>query len=48
MKAEKCPGIEGIKQEHDEFVKEQSPSPERFSPAPAHEPSITRGFRRWR
>lgn len=28
VKAEKCPGIEGIKQEHDEFVKEQSPSPE--------------------
>jgi ferritin-like metal-binding protein YciE len=27
-KAEKCPGIDGIKQEHDEFVKEQSPSPE--------------------
>jgi ferritin-like metal-binding protein YciE len=25
-KAEKCPGIEGIKQEHDDFVKEQSPS----------------------
>jgi ferritin-like metal-binding protein YciE len=28
VKAEKCPGIDGIKQEHDEFVKEQSPSPE--------------------
>lgn len=28
VKAEKCPGIEGIKQEHDEFVKDQSPSPE--------------------
>ena len=27
-KAEKCPGIEGIKQEHDEFVAEESPSPE--------------------
>jgi ferritin-like metal-binding protein YciE len=27
VKAEKCPGIDGIKQEHDEFVKEQSPSP---------------------
>jgi ferritin-like metal-binding protein YciE len=27
-KAEKCPGIDGIKQEHDEFVKEQSPSAE--------------------
>jgi ferritin-like metal-binding protein YciE len=27
-KAEKCPGIEGIKQEHDDFVKEQSPSAE--------------------
>jgi ferritin-like metal-binding protein YciE len=24
--AEKCPGIEGIKQEHDDFVAEQSPS----------------------
>ena len=28
VKAEKCPGIEGIKQEHDDFVKTQSPSPE--------------------
>ncbi len=27
-KAEKCPGIEGIKQEHDEFVAKESPSPE--------------------
>jgi len=27
-KAEKCPGIEGLKQEHDEFVSEESPSPE--------------------
>ena len=27
-KAEKCPGIEGIKQEHDEFVSNGSPSPE--------------------
>jgi ferritin-like metal-binding protein YciE len=27
-KAEKCPGIEGIKTEHDEFVEEESPSPE--------------------
>ena len=27
-KAEKCPGIEGIKQEHDDFVANQSPSPE--------------------
>ncbi len=26
-KAEKCPGIDGIKQEHDDFVKEESPSP---------------------
>ena len=25
-KAEKCPGIEGIKQEHDEFVSKESPS----------------------
>ena len=27
-KAEKCPGIEGIKKEHDEFVSNQSPSQE--------------------
>lgn len=27
-KAEKCPGIEGIKAEHDTFMKEQKPSPE--------------------
>jgi ferritin-like metal-binding protein YciE len=26
--AEKCPGIEGIKQEHDDFVAEESPSPD--------------------
>ena len=27
-KAEKCPGIDGIKKEHDEFVEKESPSPE--------------------
>ena len=27
-KAERCPGIDGIKQEHDEFMKEERPSPE--------------------
>jgi ferritin-like metal-binding protein YciE len=27
-KAEKCPGIDGIKKEHDEFVSKESPSPE--------------------
>ncbi len=27
-KAEKCPAIDGIKQEHDDFVKDESPSPE--------------------
>lgn len=27
-KAEKCPGIEGIKKEHDEFMRDESPSPE--------------------
>ena len=27
-KAEKCPGIKGIKKEHDEFVSNESPSPE--------------------
>jgi ferritin-like metal-binding protein YciE len=27
-KAEKCPGIEGIKAEHDEFMKQEKPSPE--------------------
>jgi ferritin-like metal-binding protein YciE len=27
-KAEKCPGIEGIKREHDDFVEEESPSAE--------------------
>jgi ferritin-like metal-binding protein YciE len=26
-KAEKCPGIEGIRQEHDDFVAQESPSP---------------------
>jgi ferritin-like metal-binding protein YciE len=26
--AGKCPGIDGIKQEHDDFMREQSPSPE--------------------
>jgi ferritin-like metal-binding protein YciE len=26
--AEKCPGIEGIKKEHDEFVSNESPSPQ--------------------
>lgn len=27
-KAEKCPGIEGLKKEHDEFVEQESPSPD--------------------
>jgi ferritin-like metal-binding protein YciE len=27
-KAERCPGIEGIKKEHDEFVSDESPAPE--------------------
>jgi ferritin-like metal-binding protein YciE len=27
-KAEKCPGIDGIKAEHDEFIKEEKPAPE--------------------
>ena len=27
-KAEKCPGIEGIKKEHDEFMSNEEPSPE--------------------
>ena len=27
-KAERCPGIDGIKKEHDEFVANESPSPE--------------------
>jgi ferritin-like metal-binding protein YciE len=27
-KAEQCPGIDGIKTEHDEFIKEEQPSPE--------------------
>ncbi len=27
-KAEQCPGIDGIKQEHDEFIKEEKPSAE--------------------
>ena len=27
-KAEPCPGMDGIKQEHDKFVKEEKPSPE--------------------
>lgn len=27
-KAEKCPGIEGIKKEHDDFVANESPSPD--------------------
>jgi ferritin-like metal-binding protein YciE len=27
-KAEQCPGIDGIKQEHDEFIKDEKPSPE--------------------
>jgi ferritin-like metal-binding protein YciE len=27
-KAEKCPGIDGLKKEHDEFVSNESPSPE--------------------
>jgi ferritin-like metal-binding protein YciE len=27
-KAEKCPGIEGIKKEHDEFMAQEEPSPE--------------------
>ena len=27
-KAEKCPGIEGIKKEHDDFVANESPTPE--------------------
>ena len=27
-KAEKCPGIEGLKKEHDEFVANESPSPD--------------------
>jgi ferritin-like metal-binding protein YciE len=28
VKAEKCPGIEGLKKEHDEFVTNEAPSPE--------------------
>lgn len=28
VKAEKCPGIEGIKREHDDFVAKESPTPE--------------------
>ena len=28
VKAEKCPGIEGLKKEHDDFVSNESPSPE--------------------
>ena len=28
VKAEKCPGIEGLKKEHDDFVANESPSPE--------------------
>jgi ferritin-like metal-binding protein YciE len=28
VKAEKCPGIEGLKKEHDEFVAQESPSPD--------------------
>ena len=27
-KAEQCPGIDGIKREHDEFIKQEQPSPE--------------------
>jgi ferritin-like metal-binding protein YciE len=27
-KAEKCPGIEGIKKEHDEFVSDEAPTPD--------------------
>ena len=27
-KAEKCPGIEGLKTEHDQFVKDEDPSPD--------------------
>ena len=27
-KAEKCPGIEGLKTEHDEFVSDENPSPD--------------------
>src|SRR5918992_225381 len=27
-KAEKCPGIDGIKAEHDQFVREESPAPD--------------------
>jgi ferritin-like metal-binding protein YciE len=27
VKAEQCPGFDGLKEEHDEFVSEQSPSP---------------------
>jgi ferritin-like metal-binding protein YciE len=27
-KAEQCPGIDGIKSEHDEFIKDEKPSPE--------------------
>ena len=44
-KAEKCPAIDGIKSEHDEFMKEESPSPEvgdLSSPARAPAPSTTR------
>jgi ferritin-like metal-binding protein YciE len=28
VRAEKCPGIEGIKAEHDQFVREESPAPD--------------------
>ena len=45
VKAEKCPGIEGLKKEHDDFVANESPSPRCSTPSsPARQlaPSTTR------
>ena len=46
-KAEKCPGIEGIKKEHDDFVANESPTSEvldAFLTGAGHAPSTTRSL----
>ena len=47
-KAERCPGIDGLKAEHDQFVSKESPSPavmDMFLTGAGAEPSTTRSLR---
>ena len=44
-KAEQCPGIDGIKQEHDDFIKEEKPSPGGLRPLPDRRRRARRALR---